>query len=128
MSVKQSTVKDLFNAVAQSFANEDNDPDLSSYRLILDRDFLIQLVCRSCDSNNQINQPLCKVGSRDGICQQCREPLQPDTTCEISFDAELADQKLEVLGVPDYDIVKVTDGKEAYFVLLKDDAGCLTIS
>ena len=128
LGARRSTVKDLFNAVAQALPNQVENPDPSALRLILDRDFLLQLVCRSCDSTNPVNLPLCKVGSRDGICQQCHEPLQPETTCEIAFDAELADEYLGVLGIPDYDIVKVTDGEETFFVLLNDDAGSLTIN
>ena len=128
LSAKRSTVNDVFQAVAQSLAGETEEPDLSDYRLILDRDFLIQLVCRSCDSNKPVNLPLCKVGSRDGICEKCSEPLQPETTCEIAFDSELSGQKLGDLGVPDYDIVKVTNDTETFFVLLKDDSSCLAIN
>ncbi len=128
LSAKRSTVKEVFNAIAQSQAREVEKPDLAAYRLMLDRDFLTQLVCRSCDLKTPVNQPLCKVGSRDGICQQCNEPLQVETTCEIAFDSELANQKLGDLGVPDYDILKVTHGEADFFVLLRDDASILTMN
>lgn len=127
LSAKNSTVKDTFQAIAQSLPAAAESPDLSAYRLILDRDFLIQLVCRSCDLQNQVNQPLCNVGSRDGICEQCNEPLLPETTCEIAFDSDLVEHKLGDLGIPDYDILKVTNGEETFFVLLNDDATSLTI-
>lgn len=126
LGANTSTVKDAVNALAKTLP--DDEVDRSSLRLILDRDFLIQLVCRSCDSQVQVNLPLCQVGSRDGICEQCSEPLQPETTCEIPIDSELAERKLGELGIPEYDIIKLTDGVETYFVLLNDDSGSLTIN
>jgi adenylyltransferase/sulfurtransferase len=112
----QTRVKDLFLAVAELVAG-----DATQMRLRLDRDFLKQLVCRSCETSKSVNEPLCKVGASEGGCEQCGQPLQPETTCEIAAETELADRKLSELGVPDYDIVQVASGEEVYFVLLSDD-------
>lgn len=126
LSAERSTVADVFQAIDQARAdgkinNENPSSDPAPYRLILDRDFLTQLVCRSCDTNKQVNQPLCKVGSRDGVCEQCQQPLQPETTCEIEADSELVNRKLIELGVPAYDILKVVNDEMTFFVLLADD-------
>jgi len=123
LSSKTSTVKDLFTAVAKKIGQT----GVGGFRLILDRDFLIRLVCRSCDSAKEINQPLCKVGSQDGICESCQQPLQPETTCEIEFDSPLVDRTLSELGIPDYDIVKVSTSDDTFFVLLGDDSSVLEI-
>ncbi len=112
----KSTATELIRLVA---AESDLPPE--SLRLILDRDYLVQLVCRSCDLANPIDLPLCQVGSRDGICESCRQPLHPETTCEIEFESELADRTLESLGVPRYDIVRVASDANEYFVLLSND-------
>ena len=122
LSAKTSTVADLFAAVKQNRKDDrSSSDDLSTYRLLLDRDFLTQLVCRSCDTKKAVNQALCKVGSRDGVCEQCQQPLQPETTCEIEANSELATRKLGDLGIPNYDIVKVVDDQQTFFVLLTDD-------
>ena len=64
-----------------------------------------------------IDQPLCQVGSREGICEKCKQPLSTETTCEIDSDSALADRSLSSLGVPDYDIVKVAirNGDKIHF-------------
>lgn len=126
LAARSSTAQQTLQAVAQAIGPGTSDP--ASLRLMLDRDFLVRLVCRSCDLQTEINQPLCKVGSRDGICQQCQQPLQPETTCEITSDQELANRTLAELGIPDYDIVKVENDQETCFVLLADDAPLLTIN
>ncbi|MFT7630769.1 MAG: molybdopterin/thiamine biosynthesis adenylyltransferase [Mariniblastus sp.] len=128
LSAASSTPADVFAAVASQVGNAAESVQvLSDYRLLLDRDFLIQLVCRSCETSKPINQPLCKVGSRDGICEACNQPLQPETTCEIEFGSELANRKLSELGVPDYDIVKVSNGESEFYVLLQGDVEVMTI-
>ena len=113
-----NTVRQLFNVLADT-VNESID----SMRLLLDRDFLLRLVCRSCEIEKEIDQPLCEVGSRDGICLQCKQPLSTETTCEIAARSPLAERSLSSLGVPDYDIVKVATETETRFILLANDEG-----
>jgi len=121
LSAEQTTVKQLFEAIAKS-NSDGRSADIQNYRLVLDRDFLTTLDCRSCDSHKEINQALCKVGARDGLCEQCSEPLNPHTVCEIESDSELTDRTLSQLGIPSYDILKVAAGEETFFVLLGADA------
>ena len=116
-----STVNQLFEAVAKSSTNGRTAADVSDFRLVLDRDFLTQLFCRTCEQQKEVNQPLCKVGASEGICEGCNEALHPQTTCEIENGSELASRKLGELGIPKYDIVKVVRNDEAFFVLLGND-------
>ncbi|MDG1874430.1 MAG: ThiF family adenylyltransferase [Mariniblastus sp.] len=121
LSAQKTTVKQLFEAIARS----DSTPpsaEAKDYRLLLDRDFVTELTCRSCDSTKRIYQTLCKVGSSDGLCERCSEPVSPNTTCEITSDSNLTDRTLSQLGIPNYDIVKVNSGEENFFVLLGEDA------
>ncbi|MFK7766924.1 MAG: ThiF family adenylyltransferase [Mariniblastus sp.] len=128
LSAADSTVRELFSAVDGSRTDETGPiGDLSSYRLLLDRDFLTQLVCRSCETSKQVNEALCKVGSKDGICEQCQQPLQPETTCEIDAESNLLDRPLGQLGIPEYDIVKVADNEREFFVLLASDVNSMKI-
>jgi hypothetical protein len=88
-----------------------------------DRDFLLRLVCRSCEIEKEIDRPLCQVGSREGICEKCNQPLSTETTCEIDSNSPVAERSLSSLGVPDYDIVKVATETETRFILLANDEG-----
>ena len=134
LSSSATTVRQLFDAVklarksetvAENSAGDHKAVDGQielSMRLILDRDFLVRLTCRSCDVAKEVGLPLCQVGSRDGLCDQCNQPLHPETTCEIDSQSPLADRTLKSLGIPDYDIVKVGTEAETCFVLLAADA------
>ena len=116
-----STVERLFKTLAESGV-EGVTQDKSEFRLLLDRDFLTEMECRSCGGKKEVYQPICKVGSSEGLCTECREPLNPKTTCEIEAGTSLANRKLSELGVPSYDIVKVVAGDSVHFVLLAADA------
>lgn len=116
-SATQTTARQLFEAVAQAVP----EVTASQLRLVLDRDFLVDLVCRSCDRTQAVNQPLCQVGSREGICQACNQPLRPETVCEISADDALASRTLAELGIPAMDILKVVTDESAWYVLLAAD-------
>ena len=87
--------------------------------LILDRDFLVRLNCRTCESHKQIDRPLCLVGSSEGVCESCQQPLQPETVSEISLSGEFANRKLAELGIPDWDILKLRTEDETRFVQLR---------
>ena len=88
-------------------------------KLVLDRDFLVRLNCRTCDSHKQIERPLCLVGSSEGVCESCEQPLQPETISEVALDHEFASQKLSRLGIPDWDIIKIRTESEVHFVQLR---------
>ena len=121
-----ATVEQLFATLGQTGVVDSSQ--LSELCLQLDRDFLTDMECRSCGSKKTIDQPLCKVGASEGICSDCGEPLNPKTTCEIQAGTELATRKLKDLGVPSYDIVKVSTGESVYFVLLAADSPVTTSS
>lgn len=104
----QSTLRELCSVL-----------DVDNARLILDRDFLIRLNCRTCETHKPIDRPLCLVGSSEGVCESCQQPLQPETISEIALDSELAARKLADLGIPDWDIIKLRTEKTTRFIQLK---------
>lgn len=104
----ESTFKDVCESLGHETA-----------KLVLDRDFLVQLNCRTCDSHKKIERPLCLVGSSEGVCESCQQPLQPETVSEIALDSELANHQLSVIGIPDWDIIKVQTESDIHFVQLK---------
>ncbi|QEG24642.1 HesA/MoeB/ThiF family protein [Mariniblastus fucicola] len=92
--------------------------ELEEATLILDRDFLVRLNCRTCESHKQIDRPLCLVGSSEGVCDSCQQPLQPETVSEVSLNGEFANRSLASLGIPDWDVIKIRTPSETRFVLL----------
>ena len=109
-----TTVQQLFDAV---FEQTKQQPT----RLVLDRDFLTQLVCRTCDIQLRVNKPCCTVDAKDGMCASCNMPMQTETVSSIEPDSELVAKKLSELGIPSYDIVKVDADDATSFVLLAGD-------
>jgi len=114
LSAAATSVAELFQAIADE--NEQNPT-----RLVLDRDFLVNLVCRTCDRQVEINQPRCVVDSSRGICSKCDLPMAPETISSIEPNSPLFTRKLSELGVPDYDIVKVETDDDTSFVVLAGD-------
>ena len=78
-----------------------------SKNLVLDRDFLVSLNCRTCDQSKEINKPLCVVGSSEGVCDSCSQPLSPEAVSQIDLESDLAKLPLKTIGIPDRDILKI---------------------
>lgn len=130
LTAAAGTATDLFAAIAGSLPRSEGevvaDPgdepgSAEQFILQLDRDFLVQFVCRSCDIQTPVNQPLATVRSSQGICEHCQQPQQPESVCEVAADSELADLSLKQLGIPDYDIVKVVSQEKVHYVLLDSE-------
>jgi adenylyltransferase/sulfurtransferase len=115
LSARNVTASQLFEAIHRESKS-------LALRVILDRDFLVNLECRACGVDIPVNQPLCRVGSRQGVCQQCQQVMQPHSVCSVATDSPLARRTLSELGIPDYDIVKVETEHDLIFVLLESDA------
>ncbi len=114
LSAAATSVAELFQAIA-------DENEQTPTRLVLDRDFLVNLVCRTCDRQVEVNQPRCVVDSSQGICSKCDLPMAPETISSIEPNSPLFTRKLSELGVPDYDIVKVETDDDTSFVVLAGD-------
>ncbi len=56
-------------------------------------------------------------------CEKCGEIFKPTFECEISSEAPMAQEKLSNLGIPAYDILKVSsNNNQAYYLLAGDRA------
>jgi len=98
------------------------DPNSESWQILLDRDFLISLNCRTCGIERPEEIPLSRVTAKNGVCHQCGELCRPLTTGEIGCNSNLATKTLFELGIPEYDIIKISDGRETVFVKLQNDS------
>ncbi|MEL7497204.1 MAG: ThiF family adenylyltransferase [Planctomycetota bacterium] len=116
-----ASASEMFAEVVRLLSSSHPDLNRDDLRLQLDRDFLTALVCRSCASSRPVNEPMCKVGSSEGVCPDCQRPLQPETVCEVEAIDELAERSLADLGIPPYDIIKVSHQDDEFYFRLDGD-------
>jgi len=90
-------------------------------RLVLDRDLVLSIDCIPCGTTRPIMKALTQVGIRQVYCPACGEIARPNITHEVEAGSELADRRLSELGVPAYDIVRVTAAEGECFVTLAAD-------
>ena len=81
--------------------------------LHLDRDLVLSVHCESCKTSRRIFRPQQAVGAKEAICRECGGTARPEMTHAIESGSEHASQRLSDLGVPHYDIVRVSDAEEA---------------
>jgi molybdopterin-synthase adenylyltransferase len=112
----EAAAEELFASAAGHLAQ-------GAARLLLDRDLVVALRCEPCNLTHAVVKPVLHVGTNDGRCPQCQRPARPDFEHEVPQGSPLAGEKLRVLGVPAYDIVRVTVGTEARAFLLGADRG-----
>ena len=106
-----NTSRELFDSV-RAYLHLNDDSHLT---LVLDRDYLESLVCRSCDITQAIGRPRFQVKQSEGLCSNCQQPMQPVSVCEIGADDSLADVPMQQIGVPDREIVRVRHGQSDHF-------------
>lgn len=95
--------------------------DQTNMRLSLDRDLVVSLDCTECGHSQEVLRPLQLVGMREAQCPRCGKLSRPVLEHTIEEGSALAEKKLAQLGVPAYDIVRVTtDQGEQVFLLAGD--------
>lgn len=114
LAAATNTAKELFAAAKLHF------PGDQRLTLELDRDLVVALHC-NCGNTRQIMQPQQLVDADQALCPQCGETSQPEMIHSIEQSSPLAEQKLAALGIPAYDIVRVTSGGEQQVFLLDAD-------
>jgi hypothetical protein len=63
-------------------------------------------------------RPLPLVGMSQAVCPECKQPQRPQLCHEVTLEDGLADRKLSELGIPPYDIVRVStsEGEQVYLL------------
>lgn len=97
------TVRELFEWIVQHY-----QVPIERLTLALDRDFLVALLGADQKLARTIEQPLRAVTAEEAVCPDTGQPLLPQTICQISHDSPYLDRSLAWLGIPAYDIVKVS--------------------
>lgn len=112
----ESLAKELFGAARKHFS--DSSVTLSMH---LDRDLVVSVHCAECDLTRPIMRPQQGVGMKDARCAKCVGLAKPRLEHEVEETGPLASESLKSLGVPAYDIVRVTDGEREECFLLGGD-------
>ncbi len=117
LSVSNNSAIDLFNAAREHFDGADE------LKLSLDRDLVVSVDCAKCNVKQRIMRPMQSVGMREAECPECGETSRPNIEHVVTSKSEFASEKLCDLGVPPYDIVRVsTNNTEHVFLLAGDRA------
>ncbi len=109
-------------------ACRDEVPGDGVHRLALDRDLVVSLACGPCNFSKPVMRPLALVGMSEAVCPECGATLRPVLEHTVAEGSELAKHKLSELGVPPYDILRVsTDVGERVFLLAGDREAALAV-
>lgn len=114
LSAAHSTAADLFAAAASQF-----EP-ARTLSLRLDRDLVAALEC-GCGSHWPVMKPAALVRAAEATCQKCGQQARPRLEHEVAHGTPLANESLSALGIPPYDIVRVSDGQSEQPFLLAAD-------
>jgi adenylyltransferase/sulfurtransferase len=118
LSAGKHTARELFAAVHEHLHDQTNA------RLSLDRDLVVSLDCTVCGHSQEVLRPLQLVTMSEAQCSQCGKLSRPVLEHTIEEDSALAQKRLTQLGIPPYDIVRVTtDQGEQVFLLGGDREG-----
>ena len=111
LSAAKSTAADLFAAAAGHFAGA------TQLTLALDRDLIVSLDC-PCGNSRRVMQPQQLVGAGEAKCPSCGQAAKPQLEHSIDSGTPLAGETLAALGIPPYDIVRVSGGEAEQVFLL----------
>lgn len=123
LGVTSHSTAELFDALAIHLGeyHPGFEFDAGSFSMLMDRDFLVAFSCPTCGVEKAIDQLRCQVLAGQGICDGCGQAMQQQSICEVDAVSDLKDCKLVDLGIPKYDIVKISDGTSEFFVQLDAD-------
>ncbi len=114
LSASRATAEELFAAAKNEF---DGVRELT---LSLDRDLVVSLQC-ACSATRPVMKVQQLVDASEAVCRDCGQAAKPRFAHAISAGSDLAQETLCRLGVPAYEIVRVSDGKTEKMFLLAGD-------
>ncbi len=86
--------------------------------LLLDRDFVTEVECAACQTSREIHMPRPLVSMEEAICDQCEQPMVPKMIHMVDVDGPLAEWPLAKIGVPDQDVLQLTNDDQVHFIQL----------
>jgi adenylyltransferase/sulfurtransferase len=114
LAAAKANATDLFAAARSHFGGA------AQLTLSLDRDLVVSLDC-ACGNRRRVMRPQQLVGAGEAKCPACGQAAKPQLEHSIDSGTPLANEKLAALGIPPYDIVRLSDGEgEQVFLLAAD--------
>lgn len=89
--------------------------------LHLDRELLVDMRCPTCKVHKDVMKPVAKLTYKDGLCPKCHGVMLTERVHQVEAGSALAKRTLAELGVPAFDIVKVSGGDEVVWARLAGD-------
>ncbi len=89
--------------------------------LALDRDLVEALRCEACGAEEEVLEPASRVPEERLACPSCGEERVPALVHRVEAGTPKASRTLAALGVPPYDVVRLTAPGEDRFALLAGD-------
>ena len=101
-----ATASELFELVRDQI---DGDGELT---ISLERDLVVSIECAACGSSRRVMKPRQVVAMGEATCRECGELARPEMVHVVEQGSPLADERLTDLGIPAYDVVRITCGEE----------------
>jgi molybdopterin/thiamine biosynthesis adenylyltransferase len=115
LSAAGATAGELFESVRDHLGG--NGPLV----ICLERDLVVSIRCAACGTSRRIMRPRQVVAMAEATCPDCGELARPEMVDTVEEDSPLAAERLIDLGIPPYDIVRITAGEaEGAFRLASD--------
>lgn len=110
-----ATGSELFDSVRGHFSGD------GPLTIALERDLVVSIECAACGTSRRVMRPRQAVAMGEATCPDCGELARPEMVHTIEEDSPLAGEKLIDLGIPTYDVVRITSGDaEEVFKLAGD--------
>ena len=113
LRASESTARELFIAAADHLQTSDAI-------LALDRDLVVSLEC-ACGHSRPVMQTRERVSAANASCPECGNQARPKFVHQIESSSPLAERHLAELGIPPYDIVRLTSGDDDKVFLMAGD-------
>jgi molybdopterin/thiamine biosynthesis adenylyltransferase len=110
-----ATAGELFQSAREQLAGD------GPLTICLERDLVVSIQCAACGTSRRIMRPRQVVAMGEATCPQCGELARPEMVHTVEEGSPLSGEKLMDLGIPAYDIVRITTGDaEGTFTLAGD--------
>jgi molybdopterin/thiamine biosynthesis adenylyltransferase len=115
LSAAAATGNELFEAVRGRLAGD------GPLTICLERDLVVSIECATCGTSRRIMKPRQVVAIEEATCPKCGQVARPEMVHTVEDGSPLAAERLSDLGIPAYDIVRITSGEaEGVFLLAGD--------
>lgn len=133
LSAADNTAAELFAAAREHVAGD------GPLTIALERDLVVSIDCAACGASRRVMRPRQLVSISEVNCRECGRPFgdgseqagtdgraRPTLVHAVEQETPLVEEKLIELGIPRYDIVRITSGGDEGAFLLAGDRDVVT--